>query len=105
MKRLTLIGALLCALAVPGAAQAASPSVQQAELSAADGLANQAFGASIAISGNTLVVAQLADNTDGKPSHGAAYVFERATGSDWAHATQVAKLTLSGEAEASIGSV
>src|SRR4051812_14559321 len=105
MKTLLIISALFAALIPAGIAEAAGPSVQQAEISASDGLANQAFGAAIAASGDTLVVAPIADNTSTKPSHGVAYVFERPAGSDWAHAKQVARLTLSGEAEASIGSV
>src|SRR3954454_22689823 len=105
MKTLLIVSALFAALIPAAIAQAAGPSIQQAKISAADGLANQAFGAAIAASGDTLVVAPIADNSSSKPSHGVAYVFERPAGSDWAHAKQVARLTLSGEAEASIGSV
>jgi hypothetical protein len=58
MKKLLLISALLAALVITAPAQAA-PSLQQAGLTAADGAANAGFGASIAVSGNTLVVAKL----------------------------------------------
>lgn len=59
---------------------------QQAKLTASDGKSNDAFGTSVAISGDTAVVG----NNDGAgPKGGAAYVFVR-TGFTW---TQQAKLT------------
>ncbi len=58
---------------------------QQAELTAADGAANDSFGTSVAISGSTVVV-----GTPGKNSNtGAAYVFVR-SGTAW---SQQAELT------------
>ena len=46
---------------------------QQAELTASDGAANDAFGSSVAISGSTVVVGAPGKNS----STGAAYVFTR----------------------------
>jgi hypothetical protein len=60
---------------------------QQAELAAADGVAQDYFGDSIALDGNTLVVGAM--NRDS--ARGAAYVFTR-TGTVW---TQQAELTAS----------
>jgi hypothetical protein len=55
---------------------------QQAELTASDGLAQDGFGCSIAISGNTIVVgAQLhAVGSNQIPGQGAAYVFVQSGG-------------------------
>jgi hypothetical protein len=61
--------------------------VQQADLSAADGTANDQFGSSVAVSGSTVVVGAADKNS----TTGAAYVFVR-SGSTWA---QQAKLTAS----------
>jgi hypothetical protein len=68
------------------------PFLQQAELTASDGVARDRFGFSVAISGSTIVV--------GAISHGAnefqpaAYVFTMPA-SGWANATQSAELTAS----------
>ena len=58
---------------------------QQAELTAADGAANDYFGTSVAISGSTVVVGAPSKNS----STGAAYVFVR-SGTAW---SQQAELT------------
>lgn len=77
------------------AAQAAfpvrvDPFVQQGELTASGGPVANAFGTSVAISGNTLVVG--AYGYSGKYNAGHAYVFVRPA-SGWANATQTAELT------------
>jgi hypothetical protein len=76
------------------------PIVQLAELTASDGTTSDAFGSSIAISGNTVV----AGAPSGTNLGGAAYVFvEPATG--WANMTQTAKLTLpEGQTRGALGS-
>ena len=56
---------------------------------ASDGAADDAFGYSIALSGNTAVVGAVAATVGGKSAAGAAYVFVR-SGTMW---TQQAKLT------------
>ncbi len=61
---------------------------QQAKLTAADGAANDNFGNSVSISGDTAIVGSSFDDDFGTNS-GAAYVFTR-SGSTW---TQQAKLT------------
>ena len=61
---------------------------QQAKLTAGDGAANDWFGHSVAISGDTAIVAARGDDDKGSMS-GSAYVFVR-SGSDW---SQQAKLT------------
>jgi hypothetical protein len=60
---------------------------QQADLTAADGIVNDDFGVSVAISGNTVVVGAFEKNS----TAGAAYVFVR-SGSVW---SQQAELTAS----------
>jgi hypothetical protein len=75
------------------------PFVQQAELTASDGSANDQFGYSVSISGNTLVVRAAEANHD----YGAAYVFAE-PGSGWADMNQTVELTpsvglVSGETE------
>jgi autotransporter-associated beta strand protein len=71
---------------------------QPAEITASDGAAGDNFGTSVAIneSGNTVVVASPWATVDagGNPGPGAAYVFT-ASGSNWASATQAARLTAS----------
>lgn len=62
------------------------PLVQLAELTASDGVRNDALGFALAISGNTVVA--------GDPQSNAAYVFTKPT-TGWANMTQVAKLTAS----------
>ena len=67
---------------------------QTAKLTASDGAADDDFGDSVSISGNTVVVGA-ADATVGANSgQGAAYVFTE-PGSGWANMTQTAKLTAS----------
>lgn len=61
---------------------------QQAKLLAADGESNDLFGHSIAISGDTAIVASPKDDDNG-PDSGSAYVFTR-NGNSW---TQQAKLS------------
>jgi hypothetical protein len=64
---------------------------QEAKLTASDGEFGDAFGAAVAISGNTVVVgapASIGTNV----YEGAVYVFTK-PGSGWANMTQVAKLT------------
>jgi hypothetical protein len=63
---------------------------EQAKLTASDAAANDFFGRSVAISGNTAVVGADGDD-DGSSASGSAYVFTR-TGSIW---TEQAKLTAS----------
>jgi hypothetical protein len=66
------------------------PFVQQAELTASDGAADDEFGSSVAVDGNTIVV--------GAPNHaggGAVYVFTKKAG--WANSTQTAELTVTGD--------
>jgi hypothetical protein len=67
------------------------PWVQQAELTASDGAADNEFGYSVAISGTTLLVGTPYDEVGSNIEQGAAYVFVQ-SGSTW---TQQAKLTVS----------
>ncbi|MBI5765465.1 MAG: FG-GAP repeat protein [Planctomycetes bacterium] len=62
---------------------------QQAKLLASDGAADDWFGTSVAISGDTIVVGSYLDNSSGGTDAGSAYVFVRNAGV-W---TQQAKLT------------
>lgn len=64
---------------------------QQAKLTAADAAAGDAFGISVAIEGNTIVVGAESDDTSGGVDAGSAYVFTR-SGTFW---SQQAKLTAS----------
>ena len=68
--------------------------IQQAKLTAADGEAEDFFGFSVAISGDTLVVGAYSDDVGGNTTQGSAYVFTRSGGS-W---TQQAKLVGAGGA-------
>jgi hypothetical protein len=73
---------------------------QQARLTASDGAANDVFGNSVALSGNTALVAAYLDDVGANVNQGSAYVFVR-SGSTW---TQQAKLTASdGAASDSFG--
>ena len=66
---------------------------EQAHLFAPDGAANDRFGASVAISGTTVIVGAYQADIGANADQGAAYVFVKAqTGSSW---TQQAKLTAS----------
>jgi len=75
------------------------PWVQLAELTASDGAPGDAFGGSVSISGNTVVVGSPNSNN----FRGAAYVFEKPE-SGWKNMTQTAKLTASDGAYAKFGS-
>ena len=61
---------------------------QQAKLTAGDGAANEAFGSSVALSGDTAVIGAIFDAEVGGSALGAAYVFVR-SGTTW---SQQAKL-------------
>jgi len=65
--------------------------VQQAELTASDGTANDQFGYSVAVTNNTVVVGARNRTVGSNQSQGAAYVFVR-SGAKW---TQQAELTAS----------
>jgi len=69
------------------------PFIQQAKLTVSDGAANDYFGISVSVSGDTIVIGAYADDGDGTNS-GSAYVFVKPSGG-WAEATQTAKLTAS----------
>jgi len=72
------------------------PWVQQAKLTASDGVGGDQLAGAVAIDGdtNTIVVGAFSATVGTNPSQGAAYVFvEPSTG--WADMTQVAKLTAS----------
>jgi len=88
------------ASAAPSAGTTAGPSasadellallaVQQAQLTAGDGAANDWFGCSVAISGDTAVVGAPDDHIGANTDQGSAYVFVR-SGTTW---SQQAKLT------------
>jgi hypothetical protein len=64
---------------------------QQQKITASDGAANDQFGVSVAISGNTVIVGANLDDTAGGTDAGSAYVFTR-SGTVW---TQQQKLTAS----------
>jgi hypothetical protein len=64
---------------------------QQQKLTALDGMVNDAFGMSVAISGETVIVGAIDGDAPSAPDSGSAYVFVR-TGSTW---SQQAKLTAS----------
>ena len=71
------------------------PFFQQAKLTASDGAANDFFGLSVAVSGDTAVVGSYKSDVDGKADQGAAYVFAKPA-SGWAGTlTETAKLTAS----------
>ena len=50
------------------------------QLFASDGSANDYFGTSVAISGNTVVVGAFADDSGANTDQGSAYIFERDQG-------------------------
>jgi hypothetical protein len=62
---------------------------QQAKLTAGDGAANDQFGYSVAVSGDTALVGALLDDIGANANQGSAYVFTR-SGTTW---SQEAKLT------------
>ena len=61
---------------------------QQAKLTAADGAADDRFGSSVAISGNTVVVGAPFDDDGATPDEGSAYVFVR-SGTTWTQQQQL----------------
>jgi hypothetical protein len=76
---------------------------QTAKLTASDGAANDYFGSSVTISGDTVVVGADFNDVGPNADQGAAYVFVKPAGG-WADMTQTAKLTTSdGAAEDSFG--
>ncbi|HEY52587.1 MAG TPA: hypothetical protein G4N94_03935 [Caldilineae bacterium] len=64
--------------------------LQQAKLSASDGVSGHLFGVSVAISGDTVVVG----SSGGDQGKGLVYVFEK-PGGGWASATEIAQLSAS----------
>jgi hypothetical protein len=79
------------------------PFVEQAELTAGDGVGGDEFGYSVAVSGNTVVVGAPEHKVGSNAQQGAVYVFEMGAGG-WANATQTAELTNStGEAGNELG--
>jgi hypothetical protein len=79
------------------------PFVQQAELTASDGVGGDEFGYTVAVSGNTVVVGAPEHKVGANAQQGAVYVFEMGAGG-WANATQTAELTDSaGSAGAELG--
>ncbi len=67
---------------------------QTAKLTASDGAAVDAFGWSVAISGDTVLVGALFDDISINTDQGSAYVFVK-PGGGWVDMTQTAKLTAS----------
>jgi hypothetical protein len=86
LRHAPVVCALICALLLPLAAQAAM--LQQAKVTVGDGSSGDRFGGQSAISGDTAVIGAYLDDPKGTDS-GAAYVFTR-SGTTW---TQQAKLT------------
>ena len=71
---------------------------ETAKLTASDGAANDNFGQSVAIDGNTVVVGAFFDDVNGVHTAGAAYVFTKPAGG-WVSETEAAKLTASDGAD------
>ena len=67
---------------------------QTARLTASDGLADDSLGASVGISGDTVVAGAGGAAVGGHADQGAAYVFAKPAGG-WADGAQIAKLTAS----------
>jgi hypothetical protein len=74
-------------------AAAATQFTEQAKLTASDG-ADSGFGASVAISGDTIVVGAPSKQVGANHGQGAVYVFKRAA-SGWGSGAEIAKLTAS----------
>ncbi|HEY2354729.1 MAG TPA: hypothetical protein VGH79_07530 [Gaiellaceae bacterium] len=70
------------------------PFLQNAELLASDGSAGDNLGASVAVSGNTIVAGTPYHTVGGNTNQGAVYVFTEPSGG-WSTATQTAELTAS----------
>ncbi|MCX5690347.1 MAG: hypothetical protein NTV94_11290, partial [Planctomycetota bacterium] len=68
--------------------------IQQAELTATGGAANDSFGSSVSISGDTAIVGAFRDDVGANVDQGSAFVFTR-TGTTW---TQQAQLNATGGA-------
>ena len=75
---------------------------QKAKLTASDAAANDEFGISVAVDGDTVVVGahkadyiDLNDSSNNLADSGAAYVFTKPGSGGWADATETAKLTAS----------
>ncbi|MET0645024.1 MAG: Calx-beta domain-containing protein, partial [Pyrinomonadaceae bacterium] len=95
-KRVFLVAAVLAAASLAvwtfeRAGAAAAAFVQQGKLEASDGVGQDSFGFSVAVSGDTAVVGSPADGVGSNPRQGSAYVYVR-NGSTW---TQQQKLTAS----------
>ena len=90
MKKLIIIFAIIYITAWASAASADSWA-QQAKLTASDGAFMDQFGASVSISGDTLVIGARYDDGD----QGSAYIFEKPMGGGWTDMTETAKLTAS----------
>ncbi|HEX2622116.1 MAG TPA: FG-GAP repeat protein [Phototrophicaceae bacterium] len=69
--------------------------LQQQQLIASDGAADDLFGNAVAIDGDTIIVASWNDNVNGHPYQGSAYIFTR-SGNTW---TEQQKLILDDGAE------
>ena len=67
------------------------PFIEDAKLTASDGLASDRFGAAVAVSGATIVVGANFDDVGANNSQGSAYVFVRPPGG-WTNAVQSAHL-------------
>ena len=73
---------------------------ETAKLTASDAAANDEFGISVAVHGETVVVgAHQNDADDQDNNEGAAYVFTKPGSGGWVNATETAKLTAFGAAE------
>ena len=81
------------------------PFFQQAKLTASDGAANDAFGFSVAVSGDTVVVGAPVDTVGANATQGSAYVFVAPPGGFPRALPETAKLTASdGAADDAFGS-
>ena len=67
---------------------------QTATLTASDGAADDRFGLSVAVSGDTVVIGEPLDDFGANVDQGSAYVFVK-PGGGWVSGTQLAKLTAS----------
>ena len=67
---------------------------ETAKLTASDGAVNDQFGRSVAVDGDTVVVAAHGDDDNGADA-GSAYVFTKPNTGGWTDATETAKLTAS----------
>lgn len=97
--RRALLWAALVTLSCGSALGQANGVPQLAELTASNGIPQDGFGVSVAISGNVVVVGA----PDANSNKGAVYVFEKPM-SGWANMTQIAELTVpDGEANDAFG--